>query len=81
MTLDYDIAALLVAIFTNLPIYHLQPEIIQLCSILTAFGFPNLWHGILPQQLSQIIFNKGHGGKKWTQKLILLILCLHNNLW
>ena len=49
--------------------------------MLSAFGFRNLWHGILPQQLSQTIFNEGQDGNKWVQKLILLILRSHNELW
>ena len=66
MTPSYAIADLIIAICTNSPIPHLTSGIRQLHSILSAIGFRNIWHGILPKQLSQAIFDEVQDSNKWT---------------
>ena len=78
---DHNLSLILTSIFTNSPLPYVPSHLRPLMYSLHKFGHQNLWHGILPQSLCNLIFSFGHNGNRWVQQLIRRLLNLNNELW
>jgi hypothetical protein len=61
---DHHLAQILISILTNSPSVYVPIHLQPVTTLLMRFGHRNLWHGILPQSLSELIFYFGHNRRR-----------------